>query len=120
MERGIKRTQMLCLRLQEHLPLVAGSDAIPRADLIGLEDGCVFLDQAMIRQSVDSATTVDPRHTPSTAKREAQAMYGAWQKAYRALRKGQPETNQMFGLRNRSPRLPLHKVATPAPSRSTC
>jgi hypothetical protein len=41
---------------------------------------------------VDSATTADPRYTPSNAKREArkldtQAMYEAWRKAYRDLKK---------------------------------
>ena len=46
----------------------------------------------MIRQLVDSATTADPRYTPSNARREArkldtQAMYEAWRKAYRYLKK---------------------------------
>ena len=45
-----------------------------------------------MQQMVDASPQADPRHTPSTAKREVrkidtQAMYAAWQKAYRALRK---------------------------------
>lgn len=93
--RGHKRTQMLCLRVQGHLALVVGADAVPLADVIGFVDGCFMVDRVVIHQMVDAATTADPRHTPSTAKREArkmdtQAIYITWQKAYRALRKKSP------------------------------
>ena len=93
--RGHKRTQMLCLRVQGHLALVVGADAVPLADVIGFVDGCFMVDRVAIHQMVDAATTADPRHTPSTAKREArkmdtQAIYITWQKAYRALRKKSP------------------------------
>lgn len=99
--RGNKRTQMLCLRLHGHLALVVGADAMPLADSVGFEDGGFTLDQAAIRQLVDAATTADPRHTPSTAKREArkidtQAMYAAWQKAYRALQKKHPDKSDVW------------------------
>ena len=95
MARGNKRTQMLCLRAQGHLTLIAGAYAMPLADVVGFEKGGFTLDQTMISQFVDAATTADPRHTPSIAKREArkidtQAMYAAWQKAYRALLKKSP------------------------------
>jgi hypothetical protein len=68
---------------------------MPLADVIGFENGGFTLDHAVIHQMVDAATTADPRHTPSTAKREAgkidtQAMYASWQKAYRALLKKSP------------------------------
>ena len=91
MARGTKRTQMLCLRVQGHMMLVVGADGLPLADVIRFDDGRFTLDLAAIRQMVDATTTADPRHTPSTAKREArkletQAMYAAWQKEYRALR----------------------------------
>lgn len=101
MVRGNKRTQMLCLRVQGHLALVVGAATLPLADFIGFENGGFTLDHTVIRQLVDSATTADPRHTPSTAKREArkidtQAMYAAWQKAYRALRKKHPDKSDVW------------------------
>ena len=93
--RGHKRTQMLCLRVQSPLALVVGTGAVPLADVIGFVDGCFMVDQVVVRQLVDAATTADPRHTPSTVKREArkmdtQAIYVTWQKAYDALRKKSP------------------------------
>lgn len=101
MARGDKRSQMLCLRVQGHLALVAGADAIPLADVIGFEDGSFMLDRAVIRQMVDAANTADPRHTPSTAKREArkidtQAMYVTWQKEYKALKKRRPGESDVW------------------------
>lgn len=101
MARGDKRTQMLCMRVQGQLVLVAGAEAMPLADVIGFEDGSFTLDQAVIRQMVDAAATADPRHTPSTAKREArkidtQAMYAAWQKEYRALKKRRPNMSDVW------------------------
>ena len=99
--RGDKRSQMLCLRIQGYLALVAGADAVPLADLIDFEDGSFTLDDSVIRQMVDAATTADPRHTPSTAKREArkldtQAMYAAWKKEYRALKKRRPNMSDVW------------------------
>ncbi|NMM08708.1 MAG: hypothetical protein HHJ16_00315 [Polaromonas sp.] len=101
MARGNKRTQMLCLRVQDDLALVVGTDGMPLADVVGFEDASFTLDQAVIRQMVDAATTTDPRHTPSTAKREArkidtQAMYASWQKAYRALLKKSPGKSDVW------------------------
>ena len=99
--RGNKRTQMLCLRVRGHLALVAGTNAMPLADVIGFENGGFTLDHAVIHQMVDAATTADPRHTPSTAKREAgkldtQARYASWQKAYKALRKKRPNESDVW------------------------
>lgn len=101
MARGNKSTQMLCLRVHGHLGLVAGTNAMPLADVIGYENGSFTLDQAVIRQMVDAATTADPRHTPSTAKRDArkidtQARYASWQKAYKALRKKRPNESDVW------------------------
>ena len=101
MAHGHKRTQILCLRAQGPLALVVGAGAMPLADVVGFEDGSFTLDQAVIHQMVDAATTADPRHTPSTAKREArkidtQAMYAAWQKAYRALQKKHPDKSDVW------------------------
>lgn len=101
MARGNKSTHMLCLRIHGHLALVVGSDAMPLADVIGFENGRFTLDQAVIHQMVDAATTADPRHTPSTVKREAgklntQARYASWQKAYKALRKKRPNESDVW------------------------
>jgi hypothetical protein len=95
MVQGNKRTQMLCLRVHGHLALVVAAHAMPLTDVIGYASDSFTIDQAVIRQMVDAATTADPRHTPSTAKRDArkidtQAMYASWHKAYRALLKKSP------------------------------
>ena len=50
---------------------------------------------------MDAASTADPRHTPSTAKREArkidtQARYASWKKAYKALRKKHPGKSDVW------------------------
>ena len=101
MARGNKRTQMLCLRVHGHLALVVGTNAMPLADVIGFENGSFTLDRAVIHQMVDAATTADPRHTPSTVKRESakldtQARYASWQKAYKALRKKRPNESDVW------------------------
>ena len=101
MARGNKRTQMLCLRVHGHLALVVGTNAMPLADVIGIENGGFTLDHAVLHQMVDAATTADTRHTPSTAKRDArkidtQVMYASWQKAYRALLKKSPGKSDVW------------------------
>jgi hypothetical protein len=90
--RGDKRSQMLCLRAGDDVAVVAANNAIPLPELIGFRDGAYSIDAAMIRDLVDSATTADPRYTPSNARREARkldtcAMYDAWRKAYRDLKR---------------------------------
>ena len=89
---GDKRHQMLCLKADGVLALVASTSMVPLAELIGYGDGAYSLDDNVIRQLVDSATIADSRYTPSNARREArkldtQAMYEGWQKAYRDLKK---------------------------------
>lgn len=101
MARGNKRTQMLGLRVQDQLALLVGTNAMPLADVVGFENGGFTLDHAVIHQMVDAATTSDPRHTPSTAKREAgkldtQARYASWQKAYKAFRKKRPNESDVW------------------------
>lgn len=68
--RGDKRSQMLGLRVDGNLVLVTANNAVPLAESIGFRHGKYSVDVAMIRQLVDSATTADPRYTPS-ARREA-------------------------------------------------
>jgi len=90
--KGIKRSQMLDLEADGVLSLVAGNSRLPLIELIEYHDGAYSLDDAMIRQLVDTATTADNRYTPSNAKREARklvtsAMHGSWQKEFRKLKK---------------------------------
>jgi hypothetical protein len=92
---------MLCLRADGDLALVAGNNTVPLVELVGFRNGEYTVDAAMIRQLIDSATTADPRHTPSNAKREArkldtQAMYEDWRKAYRGLKKQRPNMSDVW------------------------
>jgi len=101
MARGDKRTQMLALRLQHELALTAGNSTIALADMVGFEDGSFTVDAAVVRQMADTAPPADPRHTPTTAKREVrkadtQAMYAGWQKAYRKLLKTNPGKSDVW------------------------
>ena len=101
MARGNKRTQMLCLRLDGRLALVVGAGALPLADAIGFENGSFTVDQPPPPPPPAAATTADPRHTPSTVKREAGkldtlARYASWQKAYKALRKKSPNKSDVW------------------------
>jgi len=98
---GGKRKQMLCLKAEGELALVAGNNALPLSEFIGYGNGKYSLDQAMIRQQVDAATTVDSRYTPSNTKREARkldtkAMYESWQKEYRKLKKSRPKMSDVW------------------------
>lgn len=93
--KGLKRRQMLCLHAGGGLVLVAGGNKLPLIDLIEFRDGAYLLDNLLVGQLVDAATTADNRYTPSNARREAgkldtQAMYEAWQKEYRRLIKISP------------------------------
>ena len=98
---GEKRSQMLCLKAEGVLSLVAGGNALPLAELISYDNSAYSLDGAMIRQLVDAATTADNRYTPSNAKREVrkldtQDMYVSWQKEYRALKKKHPNMSDVW------------------------
>jgi hypothetical protein len=89
---GAKRSQMLCLRTNGDLALVAASNATPLAELVGYDGGVYSVDGDIVGQLVDSATTSDPRYTPSNAKREARKletreMHERWQDAYRTLKR---------------------------------
>lgn len=100
MATGAKRTQMLGLKCDGELRLVAGVGELPLADCVAFEGNVYSLDRTAIRLLVDAATTADTRYTPSNARRETrkldtQAMYAEWQRAYRELkakRKGMPDT----------------------------
>ena len=89
---GKKRSQIVCLRANEALELVAGLNAVPLAELVRFGADGYSVDGEVIRQLADMATTGDPRHTPSNARREVrkldtQAQYESWRKEYRVLKK---------------------------------
>jgi hypothetical protein len=98
---GNKKRQMLCLRTDGALELVAGTGGLPLGEVISFRKGAYSLDVSPIRQIVDSATTADPRYTPSNARREVrkvetQERYKAWQKAFRELKKRRPHMSDVW------------------------
>ena len=98
---GKKRSQMVCLRANGTLELVAGNNAVPLAEVVRAGPDGYSVDGAAIRQLVDSATTGDSRYTPSNARRETrkqdtQAMYEYWRKEYRALKKRRPDMSDVW------------------------
>ncbi len=96
MAKGNKQNQMLCLKLEEELALVAGDAApIPLEELIRFEVGAFGLDQKMILRMIDSSTTSDSSYTSSTVRREAgklntEERYEAWRKEQRRFMKEKP------------------------------
>jgi len=81
--RGKKRSQMVCLRANEALELVAAQNAVPLAELVRFGAEGYSVDCEAIRQLVDAASTGDSRYTPSNARREArklatQALHEGW------------------------------------------
>ena len=98
---GKKRSQMLCLRANGTLELVAGNNAVPMAELVRHEAESYAVDSEAIRRMIDATTTGDSRYTPSEARRESrklntQALHESWRKAYRALKKSRPEMSDVW------------------------
>ena len=92
---GKRRSQMLRLRANGALELVAGNSAIPLAELVRFGAEGYSVDSEAIKQLADTATTGDSRYSPSNARREArkldtQALHESWRKEYRALKKRRP------------------------------
>ncbi len=102
MAAGEKRHQMLCLRTQEgELELAAGSGAIALADALRFRNGRFGLENTLVRQLVDTSTTVDPRYTPNRTRREARklatrARDQAIRKAYRKLKRERPGMSDVW------------------------
>jgi hypothetical protein len=98
---GKKRSQMLCLRANGTLELVAGHNAVSLAELARFGAESYSVDGEAIRQLVDTATTGDSRYTPSNARREArkldtQALHERWRKEYRTLKQRRPEMSDVW------------------------
>jgi hypothetical protein len=102
MVSGSKRTQMLSLRVDgNEWSLVAGSSALLLADVIDYANGVYTLDAVAVGRLADSSTSVDPRHTPRSARREnrkleTRARHQGWRKAYRELRKRRPDMSDVW------------------------
>ena len=102
MASGDNRHQMLCLRTdEEELELVAGSGAVPLAEVLEFRQGRYGLKTTLVRRLVDASTAADPRYTPSQARREArkldtQARDHGLQKAYRKLKRKRPRMSDVW------------------------
>ena len=94
--QGRRRSQMLHLQATpEGCRLVVHANLLPLVELIRWRDGGFTLDRPRIDTLIDAANAGDPRHTPSTARREArkldtQALHASWQNAYRDLKAEDP------------------------------
>jgi len=71
------------------------------SELVRFHDGGYSIDDVMIRGLVDSATTADPRYTPSNARREARkldtrALYDSWRREYRLLKRSRPNMSDVW------------------------
>ena len=98
---GKKRTQMVCLRANEALELVAAQNGVPVAELVCFGADGYSLDSIGIRQLVDTSTTGDSRYTPSNARREAgklatRDLHESWRKEYRAMKKRRPGMSDVW------------------------
>lgn len=99
--RGDEQRQMLCLRVNGQLDVVAGNRSQPLAEVIEFDRDRLVIDANAIRQLVDSATTTAPAYTPSIDRREERkaetlAMYQEWRRAYRDLKKKRPDMSAVW------------------------
>lgn len=97
---GKLRNQMVCLRADGQLNLVAGQNAVPLAELVRFGTKGYSVGSEAIRQLVDAATTGDSRYTPNKARSEArklqtETLHKRWQKEYRGLKKRRPELSDV-------------------------
>jgi hypothetical protein len=99
--RAKKRQQMICLRANGTLQLIAGQNEIPLAEFLGFGEDGYSISRDAVRDLVEAATTADPRYTPSHVRREArkqdtQEKYQSWQKEYRTLKRRRPEMSDVW------------------------
>lgn len=99
--KGKKRAQMVCLQANGALELVVGQSRIPLTELVLVAEQGYFVEADVVRRMVDASTAADSRYTPrgdrrETRKLETQALYGAWKKAYRVLRKQRPDMSDVW------------------------
>jgi hypothetical protein len=94
--KGRAQSQMLCLRSDSELMLVAGSGNLPLADVVIFVAGRYALDAQAVERMVNASTTTDARYTPSNARQEARKLgtkerNESWRKAFRKLAKKHPD-----------------------------
>ena len=95
MANGRKRRQMLCLRADGELELVAGEGAVALAEVVDFNRGHYGLEKARLRRLVDTSAMTDARYTPTRAgraarKRAIQARDQALREAYLQLKRERP------------------------------
>ena len=99
--RGKKRSQMLCLKADGSLELLAGSNSVPLSELLQFETKGYSIDATAVQQLADMASTGDSRYTPSNARQEArkldtQNIYESWRKAYREFKTRRPGMSDVW------------------------
>jgi hypothetical protein len=99
--RGKKSSQMLCLKTDRSLELLAGSNSVPLSELLQFETTGYSIDATAVQQLADMASTGDKRYTPSNARQEArkldtQNIYESWRKAYRQLKTRRPGMSDVW------------------------
>ena len=95
MANGRKRRQMLCLRADGELELVAGEGALALAEVIDFNRGHYGLKTARLRRFVDTSAMANARYTPSRTgwaarKRAIQARDHALERSLPAAETGTP------------------------------
>ncbi len=96
-----RKSQMLCLRSERELLLVAGTSELPLAEALNFADERFGLDVKIVQQLINNSTTSDVRYTPSNAKREARkletnARNERWRKEYRKRKKDNPDKSDAW------------------------
>ena len=95
MANGRKRRQMLCLRADRELELVAGEGAVALAEVVDFSRGRYELKKARLRRFVDTSAMANARYTPSRTgwaarKRAIQARDHALREACLQLKRERP------------------------------
>ena len=99
--KAARKSQMLCLRSERELALVAGTGVLPLIEAVTFAEGRFTLDVELVEQLVNNSSTSDARYTPSNAKREArkldtQARIDSWRRERRSLKKRHPDKSDAW------------------------
>lgn len=101
--QGKKRLGLLELAFADGVVLRVAGHGLPLLEALDFAGEFPIIDLAAVQDAVDLPPVKEttPRYAPSTARREArkldtQAMYQAWQKAYRKLKKDKPNRSDVW------------------------
>lgn len=99
--KAARKSQMLCLRVESELVLVAGASKLPLVEAITFTEGRFMIDVQIVEQLVNTSSTSDVRYTPGNAKREARklntkARNESWRKEYRKRKKSNPGKSDVW------------------------